>query len=269
MKVIKQTLLLVFVGTSFSLANFTLFQEANNYYKNGQYKESLSLYEKILRQGFTNAELYFNAGNSSLKLFRPANQGESAEGGYLGKAVLYFKKAALINPSDKEISYNLKFVLKMSGNSEQEGENQLLHSLLFFYYLPSVKALTFLTLAIFLLFSLMIAAYFLIRGSYSKKFALGATIAFFLWAILFPTTLVKYNKIYLSKEAVVLSSRTPFLKEPIRGSEAVSTHGLGEGMIVTIEKYYDEKTMNPWAFVSLPNGVSGWVPLSAIAKVSI
>ena len=46
----------------------TIFQESNEYYTNGKYQNAVNGYQNIIELGFESAELYFNLGNTFLKV---------------------------------------------------------------------------------------------------------------------------------------------------------------------------------------------------------
>jgi tetratricopeptide (TPR) repeat protein len=69
--------------------------EANTHYDKAEYKQAVAIYEEILSAGYHAPEVYYNAGNSYLKL------------GLLAKAVLNYERAIKLNPSDKRIFHML------------------------------------------------------------------------------------------------------------------------------------------------------------------
>lgn len=257
----------ILYGSLYGNENSVLFQEANNYYKNSQYTEALTLYEKILSKGVTNAAIYFNAGNSAFKLYRPGKDTEAGNNGYLAKAVLYYKRAQMIDPSDKDINFNLNFILKTTGLLEQTEEISFFKLLLFFYYYPEVKHLAYSAVITFFLFCSMLGLAILFKNKKKKIFLYFALGSFLFWSVLFPAAIIKYNKIYKNQDAVVLHNKAMFLKEPVPGSDAVSSTGLSEGMIVTIDKYYKEDLRPEWVFVILANGIGGWTPSASVQKI--
>ena len=74
---------------------------ASNAYRNQDYKKSIELYEELVSQGIKNnrisSQLYYNLGNA---YFRD-NQ--------LGKAILNYERALLLEPGDGDIRHNLRF----------------------------------------------------------------------------------------------------------------------------------------------------------------
>jgi len=73
-----------------------LYTAANALYKQNQFEQASAAYEKILAQGYRNAEVYYNLGNSYYK------QGNA------GKAILNFERAKKLSPDDEDIAHNLK-----------------------------------------------------------------------------------------------------------------------------------------------------------------
>ncbi len=102
MKSIKLFLALIFI--SFQLiasenASSDL-DLANEAYKSGDYTTAVKLYKQLHDDGYKTADLHYNLANTYYRL----NE--------IGAAVLHFEKAALLNPRDQDIAYNLKVVKK-------------------------------------------------------------------------------------------------------------------------------------------------------------
>jgi tetratricopeptide (TPR) repeat protein len=71
------------------------FFEANQAYKNNQFQLAAEGYLRLIEAGFENGHLYYNLGNTYFRL------------GELGKAVLYYERAALLIPRDDDLAFNL------------------------------------------------------------------------------------------------------------------------------------------------------------------
>lgn len=87
--------LFVFVAAR-SQSPAQLFDVANTAYKNKNYDLALEAYQKLIDQGYQNAEIYYNLGNTFYKKDQ------------IGLAVLNYEKAHKLAPSDEDIRYNLK-----------------------------------------------------------------------------------------------------------------------------------------------------------------
>jgi tetratricopeptide (TPR) repeat protein len=82
----------VVVGQEASLQ----FEQANQLYRNGEYQKAAQMYEQIQTNGYENASLYYNLGNSYFKLHN------------IPGALLSFERAKRLAPHDEDISYNLR-----------------------------------------------------------------------------------------------------------------------------------------------------------------
>lgn len=73
-----------------------LYKKANNAYRANQFQQSADDYEKILSQGYKDADVYYNLGNSYYKLNN------------ISKAILNYERALKLSPKDEDIIHNLK-----------------------------------------------------------------------------------------------------------------------------------------------------------------
>ena len=97
MKKILSTLIFSFI-ISFSLfANAdNTFEQANNLYNDGEYKQAIKLYDSLINSNITSSNIYYNIGNSYFKLDDIPN------------AILYYEKAKKIEPNNLDIIYNIE-----------------------------------------------------------------------------------------------------------------------------------------------------------------
>ena len=95
----KQLIIVVlFMISSFALGEEATiqFDQANQLYRTGNYKEAAQLYEKITATGYENTMLYYNLGNAYFKLQEfPA-------------AILNYERAKRLSPHDEDMLYNLR-----------------------------------------------------------------------------------------------------------------------------------------------------------------
>jgi tetratricopeptide (TPR) repeat protein len=73
-----------------------LLNEANALYSKAQFDKAIEKYKEIVKAGYASSELYYNLGNSYFKTHE------------IKSAILYFEKAKLLDPSDKDIDFNLE-----------------------------------------------------------------------------------------------------------------------------------------------------------------
>lgn len=89
-------LFLLIAQFAFSQTATQLYQSAAQLYKQNQFAEAAAAYEKLLKQGATTPEVYYNLGNSYYKLNN------------LGKAIVNYERAARLAPEDEDIIHNLR-----------------------------------------------------------------------------------------------------------------------------------------------------------------
>lgn len=70
-------------------------RQADDAYRNGQYAEAIELYEQVLAEGLTSAELHYNLGNAYYR------------DGQLAQAILNYRRALRLNPAMTDARENL------------------------------------------------------------------------------------------------------------------------------------------------------------------
>jgi len=73
-----------------------IFKEANEYYAKKDYSAAIEKYEQLINQGNISANIYYNLANA---YYRNNN---------IGKAILNYKRAKKLDPSDYDINFNLQ-----------------------------------------------------------------------------------------------------------------------------------------------------------------
>ncbi len=91
-----------------SLDEATLFMEAQKSYREGNYSQAASNFEKLLQGGTRNGTLYYNLGNSYFKM------------GMLGKAILSYRLAELYLPRDEDLNANLRYARQLTRDKIEE-----------------------------------------------------------------------------------------------------------------------------------------------------
>jgi len=73
-------------------------QRANEAYQSGNFAEAMRQYLALVEQGYRSEALYYNLGNAYYRLDS------------VGKAVLYYERALLLDPGDQDITHNLEVI---------------------------------------------------------------------------------------------------------------------------------------------------------------
>ena len=75
---------------------------ANQAYLEDRYEEAAGLYEMIVETGHLNGHVFFNLGNTYIRL------------GELGRALLNYKKASVLLPRDGDLKANLQYARSLA-----------------------------------------------------------------------------------------------------------------------------------------------------------
>ncbi len=225
------------------------FSDGNAAYEKGDFEAAETLYRKAIDQGIADHHLYFNYGNA---LFR-ANK--------LGLAILYWEKAAKMQPDDPDIEHNLKFARARIADKVPEPQPNFLTRALWAAH-TSYSLNQGLWIAL-ILFSLAFAALFGIvsvtgwlRGLCIASLVLLVGAQCMLW----PSLGYKIHDQESVGGAIVLKPVLEVFSGP--GDTYQLLTRVHEGTKFTIEQVSGE-----WASVKLANGTGGWVRYAELGKI--
>ena len=131
----------------------TLYLQANQAYKSGDFTTAAMQYEKLLSSGLVNGDIYYNLGNAYLKK------------GAIGHAVLNFRMAERFLPRDADIEANLQYALDQTKDKIDcsEGES-LLKTICFWYTKLSCRELCYLLFSVNAVFWLLFIVRLFLRA---------------------------------------------------------------------------------------------------------
>lgn len=226
-----------------------LFEKGNSAFEDGRFEAAAGSYEKILDSGVKDPRVLYNLGNAYFKL------------GRLGDAILQYERALRLNPGDKETRENLALALGQIRDRVTEPELQ---------YPIRVVRETIERLppdplaAVFLLLYTAAAAFvggLLVSRSWVRRrlFGYGALFAGLLAMTAGVALLYKARESSL-EVAIVMQDKVDVRSGP--GEENTILFTVHEGTRMELRN-----RLEPWMQVSLPNGLSGWVPSSAVERV--
>lgn len=226
------------------------FEKGNDFYRNENFMQAVSEYQKVLDNGFVSEELYYNLGNSYYKL------------GELGRAVLYYEKAVKLNPGYEDAHYNLELAYARTVD-----KIEAVPSLFIFEWWDSIIAFMPITgWAAWVLFCYVILlasiGIFLIskRGGLKRfSFYLG-TVSLFFFIVSSVFLYSKYLRETDVTHAVLLEDTVTAKVSPLENSaDAFVIH---EGLKFRIEDRVDN-----WARIKLPDGKVGWLPQNTYGEI--
>ena len=162
MKSLVKILIISALIANFALASQVdeLMKQGNDAYKNGNYKDAVTNYEKLVHQGYEGVSLFYNLGNAYYK------------DGKLGYAILNYEKALRLSPNDDDIQHNLAIANAKTVDKIDTLPKffvfQIWESLLSFF---SIKGWTYLVYSLFILILIAAGIYFFAKSPGIQRYS--------------------------------------------------------------------------------------------------
>ncbi len=242
------SILFVVVSLAFSAPVSFWYEKGNEFYEQKLYDSATVYYEKAIKSGIQNSTLYYNGGNA---YFRSGN---------IGKAMLYYEKAKLTASKDPDIIANIKYAKLQLVDKIPEPKAGFLEVVFGFFHdmfsLETQLWVVFLFLALIALIVIMIK---LIDESKRLLLIYIGSVCFLLLVFNGASIGKKIYDIETNQYAIVLDKTVDALNEPEGNKTLFTVH---EGV-----KFQVLKFDRGWCFVSLANGVCGWVEQSVLGFI--
>jgi tetratricopeptide (TPR) repeat protein len=226
-----------------------LFAAGNTAYGEERYNEAVEAYQKVLGFGISDPRVLYNLGNSWFRL------------GRLGPAILNYERALRLDPADRETRDNLQ--LSRGLIRDRVGEPELQYPIrLVRDTLDSVPTTTIAWVFLgFLWGTAAVAGAIPLAGTWiGRRILAYAVVAIGLLALTTGVALLYRGRQDVAPIAIVLEDRIDVRSGP--GEENTILFTVHEGTRVDLRNSLDQ-----WVQVSLPNGLSGWVPATSLEKV--
>jgi len=225
-------------------------QEAEQYFKAGEYQKAINIYETLINEGKEAFGLYYNLGNAYFKK------------GNIPSALLYYERAKRLNPNDEDLQHNMAMAERQTVD-EFEAVPELLVEKWGSGLVNWVHADVWGYLSIFFfVLMLVMAALFFMSAERSRK-KLGFVTALICLMLAGTTFFLgqqqKYNSLNLV-EAIVFEPSVTVRSMP--AESGTSLFVVHEGSKVRILEQSDG-----WARVRLIDGNVGWLPQDAVRKI--
>lgn len=224
-----------------------IFKAANSFYQEAKYDQAILEYEKIINQGLTSGNLYYNLANCYFKK------------GELGKAVLNYERTKILMPADSDLKANYDYARSLLnlGSNELYGKRWVR----FLDRLFSAWDVNFLTIFLSLLWAIVFLV--LILGLFFEKVKRASKVILPLIALLFLSLFISFNRkiTCLNNSAVVINQEAQSKFEPLESATTYFT--LGQGSLVEVIE-----TTPSWAKIRRQDGKIGWVHQSSLGLVS-
>ncbi|WP_159431212.1 tetratricopeptide repeat protein [Millionella massiliensis] len=228
----------------------SIWAQANAAYSNGNYRLAVDRYETLLQQGVHSSKLYYNLGNSWFKQ------------GRMGKAILNYNRALLLDPTDEDTQYNLamanaRIVDKIDSVPEFFLKTWLRDlGLMFSSDTWAALGLFFLAVTFAAIILWLLAGTMGLRklgfygGIVSLVLCLGTTFY----------ANFQRNRLLHNTEAIVMNLVAPVKSSPSAGSKDIFV--LHEGTRVRMLEQLDG-----WTEIVLSDGNKGWITSNAIEAI--
>ncbi len=229
---------LLFAGVSFAASPDELMRDAAQAYYNQDFSKAIELYSELEKQGNHSGDLYYNLGNNYYRQ------------GQVGMAVYYYQKALKLEPRDRDLLANARYV--KSKRVDQEAfplYSKIYHTLFFWVDLLTLSELLLVALIFYTLFFALLTV-----RVFKKKFVITIALVFLLAInlVFFPSAIIQFYTQSLQKTGVVIAATAPVFSEPT--DQSIKLFELHEGSLLTLENNQGEYTK-----IILPDGRRGWL----------
>jgi tetratricopeptide (TPR) repeat protein len=222
----------------------------NEAYRADKYSEALDDYLKIENEGYAGVGLYYNLGNTYYRL------------GQLGKAILYYERALLLDPNNEDVIYNLQIAKAHTKDKIKEVPKIFLaqwwETLISFF---SPKGWAFFLVIFYISFIALLGVWFFTKSAAVRQsvFFVGlvdliivALLAVFLFSAL--------KRESSNRHGVLITEEvTAKLSPDEKSGDAFIIH---EGL-----KFKIEDELRDWAEIKLPDGKVGWLPKETYEEI--
>lgn len=227
-----------------------LIKEGNELYQKGLYSQAAAKYQTVADSGLVSADLFYNLGNAYYK----ANDNK--------RAILYYEKAKLLNPRDRDLNYNLALARSRSVDKIQN-----IPDLFFVEWIRNFRdqfAADSWSAFSIALFSAGLAGFLVYFFTYKltlKKTGFWAgSLCIFLAIISFFFASSAYNSQIKQRTAIIFVKAVTVKSSP--SETGTNLFILHEGTKVKIIDQIEN-----WEKIKIPDGNQGWIKESDLEKI--
>lgn len=224
------------------VGSHALFFQANEDYRKGDYEAAAGKYETLIRKGEAGALVFFNLGNSFLRMDDP------------GRAILNYERARILAPRDKDVDYNLRYARgKTVDKAEYRSDFSWLGWVREFSAVEAFWAFAVVNLLFFASLGLRI----LVRREWTYYLTASLLAAWLMTGI---SAGAWYGLARSDRRAVVLSPEVTARSGPSEKETALFT--LHAGTVAEVER-----RENGWRLVRFSSDKRGWVPAGDVETI--
>jgi len=227
-----------------------VFNRGNELYRAGKYQDAAQEYERIIKQGYSSAELYYNLGNAYYR-----NE-------QLARAILSYERAAQLHPNDPDIIHNLKLVyLKTIDRIEPVPEMFFIQWMRAVGSLISPEIMRFLfILSWVLLFGSLATMYLILRPDILRVARIIFFVSFVsvvLWAAMLG---IQSFQETTRDKAIITAQIVTAKSSP--DAKSVDAFVIHEGVKVKLTD-----VVGDWVKITLVDGKVGWIPAEQCERI--
>lgn len=211
-------------------------------YQQGDYEAAIAGFSDLAKSGVTNPKLYYNLGNAYLK------QDD------LGRAVLWYEKAAVLTPNDPDLRFNLAYARSLTKDVDAAPGGPLVRIFFFWRYQLSAATIVMVAVICNLIFWGLAAAYRFTRRSILKTLAIVILVPTLVFALTAGFNFFADKRL---QQAIILPDQISVRA----GLEQTSTElfELHAGAKVSVIK-----RLNDYFQIRYSEDKLGWVPKEAL-----
>ena len=235
-------------------------QRALEAYSNGEFGVARDAWERVAQLGYGSADLYYNLANAYYRLGQqgdtPFSQGE------LGRAVLNYRRALRVDPSNDDARYNLDIAVDHTNDTESLPQGVLGSMWAAVRGMMSSNGWAISSVVQLVLALALTLLYLLSNTIVLRK--VSFFVAVVLFCILILSTILSLSQRALAQDSdtavVVCNSITSVHASPDNTSKVIRQPS--QGVTVRVLRSHGE-----WSEIEFADGEKGWIPSAIIELV--
>lgn len=246
--------------SAFSMSAASIAEQADSAYNREEYNRAIELYNKSISDEGVSTNLYYNLGNA---YYRSNN---------LGKAIISYERALMLDPSNEEAAINLNFVRTRIEDAPEDDSSFLsnLHNGIASVMSPDAWAWT--ALALFIVLLSTIALYIFSSNIMLRKTGFfGGIVMMMIFAYTFVIAWQTANAHKSHETAVVVVPTTNLSSAPrsTRGEKekVVPIHEGTKVVILDSISTPDDPNVGKWYDVKINNSSRAWLNAADVERI--
>jgi tetratricopeptide (TPR) repeat protein len=215
---------------------------ANELYHEKNYQAAANLFEDLVNQGEINGYLYYNLGNTYMRL------------GSKGHAISSYLQAQSLIPRNESLDANLRYAINQTQDQLSPPLGGLITGI--FFWVDATTLLEHFQVLIlfnFIFWCICVASLYYRKSLWSSLKSISLTILL----IIFLSTGIKYHQLSTQKLGVIIDKKVAVKSD--RSTQNITLFELHEGAIILVHQE-DGK----WAHIEVEADKSGWIPIESI-----